>query len=118
MTKTNTSKKRVAAKTEMPTAAAKAAKAPATRKKVEKTSVANKAGKTAEEAQGRANKSNMILALLRRPNGATSAELTEATGWQAHSVRGFLSAVIGRKMGLTLASVKNEQGERRYSLPA
>jgi hypothetical protein len=40
----------------------------------------------------------------------------KATGWQAHSVRGFISAVLGKKMGLTVASTKAPDGERRYSL--
>jgi hypothetical protein len=36
------------------------------------------------------------------------------TGWQAHSVRGFLSGTIAKKMGLSVESTKNEQGERHY----
>jgi len=40
----------------------------------------------------------------------------KATGWQAHSVRGFLSAALGKKMGLTVKSTKAEGGERRYSV--
>jgi hypothetical protein len=41
-----------------------------------------------------------------------------ATGWQAHSVRGFLSGSLGKKMGLMVESFKNPQGERTYRLPA
>jgi hypothetical protein len=40
----------------------------------------------------------------------------KATGWQPHSVRGFLSGTIGKKMGLTITSVKSEDGERSYSI--
>ena len=40
----------------------------------------------------------------------------KATGWQAHSVRGFLSGALGKKMGLTVTSTKAEDGERRYSV--
>ena len=40
----------------------------------------------------------------------------KATGWQAHSVRGFLSGALGKKMGLTVTSTKAEDGERRYSI--
>jgi len=42
----------------------------------------------------------------------------KATGWQAHSVRGFLSGTIRKKMGLAVASLKGEDGERTYSLKA
>ena len=118
MNKTNTPKKRVAANVEKPAAATKKAKHVAAPEGAEKIAAAKKVGKPTEKAPRPATKSDMILGLLRRPSGASAAELTEATGWQAHSVRGFLSAVIGRKMGLTLASEKNEQEERRYSLTA
>ena len=39
-----------------------------------------------------------------------------ATGWQAHSVRGFISGTLGKKLGLAVESVKGENGERTYSL--
>jgi len=57
------------------------------------------------------------LDLLRRPGGVTAKELMKATGWQPHSVRGFLSGTVGKKMGLTVESAKREDGERVYSLP-
>jgi hypothetical protein len=38
------------------------------------------------------------------------------TGWQAHSVRGFLSGTLGKKMGLTVTSAKADDAERRYSV--
>jgi hypothetical protein len=40
----------------------------------------------------------------------------KATGWQSHSVRGFMSGVLGKKMGLTVTSTKAEDGERHYSV--
>lgn len=61
------------------------------------------------------NKSETIRGLLERRGGASIAELSEATGWQTHSVRGFLSGTLRRKLGLTLISVK-EDGGRRYRL--
>jgi Protein of unknown function (DUF3489) len=40
----------------------------------------------------------------------------KATGWQAHSVRGFISGALGKKMGLTVDSARREDGERVYTL--
>ena len=62
------------------------------------------------------SKKAVVLALLRRPEGATLANIMKATGWQAHSVRGFLSGSIAKKMGLTIESSKNEAGDRTYRL--
>jgi hypothetical protein len=62
------------------------------------------------------SKTAKILDLLKRPGGATAKELMKATGWQPHSVRGFLSGTVGKKMGLTVTSVKSEDGERSYSV--
>jgi hypothetical protein len=61
------------------------------------------------------NKSETIQTLLNRQQGATISELSEATGWQAHSVRGYLSGTLKKKLGLTLTSSK-EDGSRRYQL--
>jgi hypothetical protein len=57
-----------------------------------------------------------VLALLRSANGATLNEIMAATGWQKHSVRGFLSGAVHKKMGLTVLSSKNASGERVYRL--
>ena len=47
---------------------------------------------------------------------ATLAEIMKTTGWQAHSVRGFISGTLGKKMDLPVAPVKNEAGERTYRI--
>jgi hypothetical protein len=57
-----------------------------------------------------------ILALIERPKGATLAEIQKATGWQAHSVRGFISGTLGKKMGLPVESARREDGQRVYRL--
>lgn len=62
------------------------------------------------------SKGAKILALLRRPKGATLAEVAKLTGWQNHSIRGFLSGAIGKKMGLTVESAKRQDGVRVYSI--
>jgi hypothetical protein len=61
------------------------------------------------------SKSETIRSLLARPGGASISELSEATGWQAHSVRGFLSGTMKKKRGLTLVTSKDD-GRRRYRL--
>src|ERR1700680_4497077 len=57
-----------------------------------------------------------VLGLLQRKGGATLAQIMKATGWQAHSVRGFISGALGKKMGLTVNSIRREDGERVYSI--
>jgi hypothetical protein len=57
-----------------------------------------------------------VLGLLQRKGGATLAQIMKATGWQKHSVRGFISGALGKKMGLTVDSVRREDGERVYSI--
>ena len=56
-----------------------------------------------------------ILAMLRTPAGATIAALMTATGWQQHSVRGFLAGVVRKKLGLNLVSEPTDKG-RVYRL--
>ncbi len=78
-------------------------KAPTARKGEKKGGFARDGSKTAK-----------VLELLKRPGGVTSKELEKATGSQPHSVRGFLSGTIGKKMGLAVTSAKSEDGERSY----
>ena len=76
--------------------------------------------KTARSGQHnrRANsKQARVLALLRGPSGATIATVMRSTGWQPHTVRGFLAAVVRKKLGLRLESEKTD-GERVYRIVA
>ena len=77
-----------------------------------------KAAKQAKPAAGarEGSKAANVLGLLRRSDGASLKELMKATGWLAHSVRGFLSGTVARQMGLDLVSEKSEDGKRRYSI--
>jgi hypothetical protein len=51
-----------------------------------------------------------IIAMLRAPTGATLAAIKTATGWQPHSVRGFLAGVVRKKLGLNLVSEQTDKG--------
>lgn len=62
----------------------------------------------------RSTKSALVLKRLAKKGGISIASIMEATGWQAHSVRGFLSAVVRKKHGLTLLSDVGKDGVRRY----
>jgi hypothetical protein len=67
-------------------------------------------------AGGKQTKQQRCLDLLDRREGATIEELQEATGWQKHSVRGFLAGAVRKKLGLTLISEKPDAGPRRYRI--
>ncbi len=75
-------------------------------------------GRSAQVPGGPATKGAAITALLKRGSGATLAELISATGWQAHSVRGFLSGTLKKKLGYAVASERGEDGVRRYRIAA
>ena len=59
-------------------------------------------------------KQAQIIAMLKRPEGATISQIVEATGWQPHTVRGTFAGAFKKKLGLTLSSSKDEHGLRVY----
>jgi hypothetical protein len=63
----------------------------------------------------RPSKQDEVIAMLRRPEGATVDEVASAMGWQRHTVRGLFSGALKKKLGLTLASAQEERG-RVYSI--
>ena len=58
-----------------------------------------------------------LIEMLRGPEGATIAEITEATGWQPHTVRGAIAGALKKKLGLEVTSEKDDQRGRVYRLP-
>jgi hypothetical protein len=87
-----------------------------------KAKPARKAGST-RKAEGtrklggnasQGSKTATILDLLKQPGGVTLKDLMKATGWQPHSVRGFLSGTLKKKMGTAVKSLKSANGERTY----
>lgn len=86
------------------------------------TSRAKKA-RLAQKASGRKGghpgsgntKTAQVIGLLKQPGGASLKAIMRATGWQAHSVRGFISGHLGKKMGLRVKSLQRE-GERVYAI--
>jgi hypothetical protein len=92
--------------------------APKKAKSGKKATPVKKATKCAKKATGARNgsKTATILEMLKRPGGASAKELLKATGWQPHSLRGFLSGTVSKKLGLTVVSTRDEDGERSYSI--
>jgi hypothetical protein len=70
-----------------------------------------------QSEEKRPSKQDAVIAMLRRPEGATVDEVASATGWQRHTVRGVFSGTLTKKLGLALASEKEERG-RVYRIGA
>ena len=87
-----------------PTKKAKATKKPTAPKK---TASKPKAGRTNKKAE--------VIALMKRARGATLAEITKVTGWQAHTVSDFVS-ILGSKAAEKVESSKSADGERTYKI--
>jgi hypothetical protein len=62
------------------------------------------------------SKQAQMIELLKRPDGATLNQLIEATGWQAHTVRGAMAGALKKKLGLTITSDKAAGQERTYRI--
>ena len=61
-------------------------------------------------------KQALLIDMLRRPEGATIAQIVEATDWQRHTARGAISGAVKKKLGLNVTSEKPEKGERVYRI--
>ena len=62
------------------------------------------------------SKQAQVLAMLRRPEGATLAQICASTGWQSHTVRGTFAGSFKKKLGLDITSTKEQGGERIYKV--
>jgi len=83
------------------------------------TTAATNAEPTAPRARQRQrSKKQTAIALLERSKGASIAEMQDAMGWQAHSVRGFLAGTVKKMPGVVLVSERPENGPRRYRVQA
>lgn len=78
----------------------------------------DKSSKAKSQTTGKSGpiKADMVLKKLRSVRGVTVAQIMEITGWQAHSVRGFLSGVVKKKLRLDLVSEPGKDGLRRYRI--
>ena len=80
-----------------------------------------RSNKSASATDGRAtaregSKKAEVVELLRRKQGATLAEIMKTTGWQAHTVRGFVSGTLTKKLGINVESFRDEGKERTYRI--
>ena len=87
-------------------------------KSAQKAGPSKKAAKNrqADGTARRGSKTEKILELLKRPSGATLKEIVKATAWQPHSVRGFLSGTLRKKLGIRVRSSKQDDAERCYRI--
>jgi Protein of unknown function (DUF3489) len=98
-----------------------AAEKPAPPRKAQKPAKKAKGGKKpgrTKQAGGKpdgGNKKAEVIAMMTRAKGATLAEIMQATGWQKHTVRGFVS-ILGSKGGQSIESFKNAARERTYKI--
>jgi hypothetical protein len=69
---------------------------------------------SAERKTREGTKQTLVIEMLRRPEGATIAEIVEATGWQSHTVRGVMAGALKRKLGLVINSEMDDARGRIY----
>lgn len=65
---------------------------------------------TAKDKPKRETKQQVLIDLLKRPEGATIDEIVAATGWQKHTARGAMSGALKKRLGLTITSEREERG--------
>jgi hypothetical protein len=99
-----------------PTVASDAPKAKGSTKKTTPAKKAARAKQGAKEKKPRdGGKKAQVIELMRRKQGVTLAEIMKLTGWQAHTVRGFVS-IAGSKLGLKIESFRDDDKARTYRI--
>ena len=86
------------------------ATARSTARKTAKTASRNRPAVSSKPGASPDTKHARVIAMLRKPAGATIAAIMAATDWQQHSVRGFLAGVVRKKLGLNLVSDQTDKG--------
>ncbi|HEY6344431.1 MAG TPA: DUF3489 domain-containing protein [Bryobacteraceae bacterium] len=98
-----------------PAPAPKAPKGASKKGKATKETTPRKKRVVRDDVKAGHNKKAEVIAMMKRAKGATLAEIMETTGWQRHTVRGFIS-ILGSKGGEKIESSKNAAGERTYRI--
>lgn len=80
----------------------------------EQKATATKRPRATSKATAKPPKSQIVLELIHRPEGATLAELQIATEWQPHSIRGFISGTARKRLGLNVRLIACEDSQQRY----
>jgi hypothetical protein len=75
-----------------------------------KSSPVVKAATSVASSSKRRTKQERMIDMLRRPEGATIAQMSKAFGWEAHTVRGAISGALKKKLGLSVAATKEDRG--------
>jgi hypothetical protein len=99
-----------------PVAEPAAAEAPKKRGRPKKVAANSESAPTAAPRTRADTKQAQVIAMLRRKQGATIAQIVEASGWRPHTVRGFFAGALKKKLGLTVTSEKVEGKDRIYRI--
>ena len=86
------------------------------KKPAPETTTAEEPAASKERKPREGTKQALVIEMLRRPEGATLAEIVEATHWASHTCRGFLAGAVKKKLGLAIASCKDQSRGRVYKI--
>ena len=90
----------------------------AAKRKPIKAARAKAATSKPEAVKSKGTKLEVVITLMRRPAGATIEQLAKATGWQNHSIRGVISGVVRKRMGLAVSTKRDDKKRLVYRIDA